>query len=65
MFLLRTTDENVTDICYQVGFASLGTFSRTFSDIVGESPTAYRANGELHNVPNCFTMAWRRPVSFG
>ena len=34
---------NVTDICLDVGFTSLGTFSRTFSEIVGESPTAYRA----------------------
>src|SRR6187401_2937262 len=43
MHLLRTTDRSVTDVCLDVGFSSLGTFSRTFSDIVGESPTAYRA----------------------
>src|SRR5215211_6193750 len=43
MFLLRETDRSVTEICLDVGFTSLGTFSRTFSDIVGEPPSAYRA----------------------
>ena len=38
MFLLRSTDRSVTDICMDVGFSSLGTFSRVFRDIVGESP---------------------------
>src|SRR3954462_1573570 len=42
MFLLRVTDRPITDICFDVGFSSLGTFSRTFSDIVGETPTIYR-----------------------
>src|ERR1700760_2261779 len=46
MFLLRDTDRSVTEICYEVGFTSLGTFSRTFRDIVGEPPTTYRARGE-------------------
>ena len=43
MFLLRETDRSVTDICFEVGFGSLGTFSRTFRHIVGESPSEYRA----------------------
>src|ERR671925_1343610 len=42
MFLLRETDRSVTDICFEVGFTSLGTFSRTFREIVGESPSTYR-----------------------
>src|SRR6476469_604565 len=42
MFLLRDTDRSVTDICLDVGFSSRGTFSRTFRDIVGQSPLAYR-----------------------
>src|SRR3954454_8064675 len=46
MFLLRETDRSVTDICLDVGFSSLGTFSRTFTDIVGETPTAYRETHE-------------------
>jgi AraC-like DNA-binding protein len=65
MYLLRTTGDDVTDICMAVGFASLGTFSRTFRDIVGESPTAYRAAGPLPMVPSCFVKAWTRPSSFG
>jgi AraC-like DNA-binding protein len=64
MFLLRSTDDLVTDICFVVGFGSLGTFSRTFRDIVGESPTSYRLRGELPAAPGCFTMAWTRPASF-
>jgi transcriptional regulator GlxA family with amidase domain len=65
MFLLRTTDRSVTDICLDVGFASLGTFSRTFHDIVGLSPREYRQGAQVPPVPTCFTMAWTRPSSFG
>jgi AraC-like DNA-binding protein len=65
MFLLRATDRSVTDICLDVGFNSLGTFSRSFLAIVGESPTAYRERGPINAVPNCFAMAWTRPSSFG
>ena len=43
MALLCSTDRSITDICMSVGFSSLGTFSRTFRDIVGESPKEYRA----------------------
>ena len=65
MFLLRATATSVTDICFEVGFGSLGTFSRTFSEIVGESPTAFRQRGHPPAVPTCFMMAWTRPSSFG
>jgi AraC-like DNA-binding protein len=65
MFLLRETDRSVTDICFDVGFNSLGTFSRTFSDIVGVTPTDYRTSGSVINAPTCFTMSWMRPSSFG
>jgi transcriptional regulator GlxA family with amidase domain len=61
MFLLRSTDRSVTDICLETGFTSLGTFSRTFTEIVGESPTAYRRRGPVAPVPTCFAMAWSRP----
>jgi transcriptional regulator GlxA family with amidase domain len=64
MFLLRETTRSVTDICLDVGFGSLGTFSRTFRDIVGESPTDYRKRADSRPVPTCFTMAWTRPSSF-
>ena len=63
MFLLRSTDTSVTDICIETGFSSLGTFSRTFTEIVGESPTAYRERGPVQPVPSCFAMAWSRPSS--
>ncbi len=67
MYLLRETDRSVTEICMEVGFTSLGTFSRTFRDIVGVSPVAYRRGSEPSraSVPTCFTMAWMRPSSFG
>jgi AraC-like DNA-binding protein len=65
MFLLRETDRSVTDICLDVGFGSLGTFSRTFRDIVGQSPSDYRTNASVSAAPTCFTMAWTRPSSFG
>jgi AraC-like DNA-binding protein len=66
MFLLRETEESVTDISIDVGFSSLGTFSRTFTEIVGEPPTTYRWRAaDLRAVPACFAKAWTRPSSFG
>jgi AraC-like DNA-binding protein len=65
MFMLRETERSITDICLEVGFTSLGTFSRTFRDIVGINPTDYRARGAVINAPTCFTMSWMRPSSFG
>jgi AraC-like DNA-binding protein len=65
MYLLRRSDQSVTDVCFDVGFTSLGTFSRTFREIVGETPSEYRARGQLPPVPTCFAMAWSRPSSFG
>ena len=65
MFLLRSAPRSVTDICMEVGFSSLGTFTRTFGEIVGETPTSYRARGPVPAVPGCFVKAWVRPSSFG
>jgi AraC-like DNA-binding protein len=66
MTLLVETNRDVTDICYAVGFGSLGTFSRTFRQIVGESPSDFRRHRVASvNVPSCFTKAWTRPSSFG
>jgi AraC-like DNA-binding protein len=66
MELLRETERPVTEICFQVGFKSLGTFSRTFRGIVGEPPSAYRARfrdaGAALRVPACWAMAWMRPA---
>ncbi len=63
MFLLRETDRRVTDISFEVGFNSPGTFSRTFHAIVGRSPREYRKQTPAMGVPTCFTMAWTRPSS--
>jgi transcriptional regulator GlxA family with amidase domain len=65
MYMLRETDSSVTQICFAVGFASLGTFSRTFREIAGETPLAYRNRGRIAGAPTCFAMAWMRPSSFG
>jgi AraC-like DNA-binding protein len=62
MFLLRDTDRSVTDICFDVGFTSRGTFSRTFREIVGEAPSDYRMGHGPMVVPNCFQTAFMRPV---
>lgn len=66
MFLLRETDRPVTEICFDVGFASLGSFGRTFRAIVGLTPSEYRRGGlDFRQVPNCFVKGWSRPSSFG
>jgi len=62
MFLLRETDRRVTDICLDVGFTSLGTFSRTFRDIVGQAPSEYRRGNGPIVTPHCVQLAAMRPV---
>jgi AraC-like DNA-binding protein len=66
MALLRETERPVTEICLDVGFTSLGSFSRTFARVLGMSPTAYRTAwragaGTAGYVPTCVVMAWLRP----
>jgi AraC-like DNA-binding protein len=55
--LLRAANLTVTEVCMLVGFTSLGSFSSRFTQLVGQSPTAYRdrwaARGGPH-VPGCF-----------
>jgi AraC-like DNA-binding protein len=65
MFMLRETGKSVTNICLDAGFTSLGTFSRTFRDIMGMSPTEYRDREDVIALPTCFVMQWTRPSSFG
>lgn len=62
MFLLRETDRSVTDICFDVGFTSRGTFSRTFREIIGEAPSDYRVGHGPMDAPHCVQMAATRPV---
>jgi transcriptional regulator GlxA family with amidase domain len=62
--LLRDTDRPITEIAFDTGWKSLGTFGRTFRDVTGKSPGAVRARGaahELGRVPACFVSAARRP----
>src|SRR2546430_17589714 len=47
MYLLRATQRSVTDICLDAGFTSLGTFSRSFRDIVRAAPVTYRQLGPI------------------
>lgn len=67
--LLAAADLTVTEICMVVGFTSLGSFSRRFSELVGCSPTVYRqrmiASGGPPPIPGCFVMAWARPSNRG
>ncbi len=60
--LLRSVNLSVTEVCMAVGFASLGTFSRRFSEMVGRSPSAYqRAAASLGGpapIPGCFALMW-------
>jgi AraC-like DNA-binding protein len=62
MFLLRETDRSVTDVCLDVGFSSLGTFSRTFREIVGDTPSGYRARNGPMVAPNCIQLMAMRPL---
>lgn len=50
--LLRNSDLSITEICAEVGFESLGSFSTLFSKVVGISPRAYRANSRPIHSPN-------------
>ena len=61
MFLLRETDRSVTDICMDIGFSSLGTFSRMFRESVGETPSAYRQGNGPIVAPHCVQLAAMRP----
>ena len=63
MALLRRGRMSVTDVCIAVGFTSLGSFSSTFTRLVGEPPSAYKArdHSRLAPVPPCMTRAWARP----
>jgi transcriptional regulator GlxA family with amidase domain len=63
--LLRQGDLSVTDVCLAVGCTSLGSFSARFTQVVGTTPTAYRASdhGALASVPGCIAKELTRPAS--
>jgi len=61
--LLRRGDLSVTEVCMSVGCSSLGSFSARFTQLVGETPTAYRArdHSALSSVPGCVAKDLTRP----
>ncbi|MEC3998409.1 helix-turn-helix transcriptional regulator [Actinacidiphila sp. DG2A-62] len=62
--LLRRGDLSVTEVCFAVGCTSLGTFSTRFTELVGESPSAYRARShdDGADIPACIAKIHTRPV---
>jgi AraC-like DNA-binding protein len=64
MALLRRGDLGVTDVCFEVGCASLGTFSTRFTELVGMPPSAYRERTAraAAEMPSCETKKVTRPV---
>ena len=65
--LLRRGDMSVTEACLEVGCTSLGSFSARFTQLVGETPTAYRArdHSALAGVPGCVAREFTRPTRSG
>ena len=68
MALLRRGDLSVTDVCFEVGCSSLGTFSTRFTELVGVSPSAYRdrmaaSGGVRRETPSCITKQVTRPIT--
>ena len=70
--LLRRGDLSVTDVCFAVGCTSLGSFSARFTELVGQTPSAYRSEGHevLDDLSSCQAKVAtrprrRKPSSFG
>jgi len=63
--LLRTANLSVTEVCFLVGFSSVGSFSARFRQLVGQSPRGYRddavARTGVPPIPGCVVMMWTRP----
>jgi AraC-like DNA-binding protein len=64
MALLRRGDLSVTEVCFEVGCSSLGTFSTRFTELVGMPPSAYRrqAAGPMAGMPPCVAKYVTRPI---
>jgi AraC-like DNA-binding protein len=65
--LLRRGDLTVTEVCFEVGCTSLGSFSSRFTELVGESPSAYRArrHDDGATIPACIAKIRTRPIRNG
>jgi transcriptional regulator GlxA family with amidase domain len=64
MALLRRGDLSVTEVCFEVGCSSLGTFSSRFTELVGVPPSTYRreAAGEMEGIAPCVAKQVTKPV---
>ena len=64
MALLRRGDMSVTEVCFEVGCASLGTFSTRFTELVGVPPSVYQRDqaGAMDGIPPCVAKQVTRPV---
>jgi AraC-like DNA-binding protein len=64
MALLRRGDLSVTEVCFEVGCSSLGTFSTRFTELVGMPPSAYRRQewGAMAGIPPCVAKQVTRPI---
>lgn len=65
MALLRRGDLSVTDVCFEVGCSSLGTFSTRFAELVGMPPSVYRRQQKaaLAGIPACVAKRVSRPAT--
>jgi AraC-like DNA-binding protein len=67
MALLRRGDLSVTEVCFEVGCSSLGTFSTRFTELVGVPPSTYREKAaalvvESSGIPACVSKQVTRPI---
>ncbi|KAF0963535.1 MULTISPECIES: helix-turn-helix transcriptional regulator [Rhodococcus] len=64
MALLRRGDLSVTEVCFEVGCASLGTFSTRFTELVGVPPSTYKRDAEqaTAGIPSCVAKQVTRPI---
>ena len=64
MALLRRGDLSVTEVCFEVGCASLGTFSTRFAELVGVPPSVYQRDhgGAMEGIPPCVAKQVTKPI---